>query len=82
VYAKSRGHVWVLPQAPAIYEAGKEFVDSAHTDGLLVGTWTVDDPGGIERLFQMGVDAIATNDPAVAVPIRDRFRAEKGNGGV
>jgi glycerophosphoryl diester phosphodiesterase len=74
VYAKSRGHTYVLPQAPALYEAGEAFVDAAHGDGLLVGTWTVDDPSAIERLFQMGVDAIATNDPATAVPIRDRFR--------
>lgn len=74
VYAKSRGHLYVLPQAPALYEAGASFVEDAHREGIQVGTWTVDDPGAIERLFTMGVDAVATNDPAVAVPIRDRFR--------
>jgi glycerophosphoryl diester phosphodiesterase len=74
VYAKSRGHAYVLPQAPALYEAGAEFVEGARRDGIRVGTWTVDDPEAIERLFEMGVDAIATNDPAMAVPIRDRFR--------
>ncbi|HEY3211348.1 MAG TPA: glycerophosphodiester phosphodiesterase family protein [Actinomycetota bacterium] len=73
-YAKARGHAYVLPQASALYEAGESFVHTAHSDGINVGTWTVDDPKAIERLFGMGVDAVATNDPAAAVPIRDRFR--------
>ncbi len=76
VYARSAGHAFVLPQAPAVFEAGANFVKAAHADGVLVGTWTVDDPEAIERLFEMGIDAIATNDPAMAVPIRDRFRAD------
>jgi glycerophosphoryl diester phosphodiesterase len=75
VYVKDRGHRYVLPQAPALFTAGREFVEAAHAAGVQVGTWTVDDPEAIERLFEMGVDAVATNDPAMAVPIRDRFRA-------
>ena len=74
VYARSRGHAFVLPQAPAVFEAGGDFVDAAHDDQILVGTWTVDDLQAIERLFRMGVDAVATNDPLAAVPVRDRFR--------
>lgn len=73
-YTKGHGHTYVLPQASAVLEAGERFPASAHDDGVLVGTWTVDDPREMERLFQMGVDAIATNDPASAVPVRDRFR--------
>jgi glycerophosphoryl diester phosphodiesterase len=76
VYAKSRPHTYVLPQASALYEAGEPFIQAVHDEGLLVGTWTVDEPHAIEQLFRMGVDAIATNDPAAAVPIRDRFRAQ------
>jgi glycerophosphoryl diester phosphodiesterase len=75
VYARSAGHTHVLPQAPALVAAGEAFVRDVHELGLRVGTWTVDDPGAIERLFSWGVDAVATNDPAVAVPIRDRFRS-------
>jgi glycerophosphoryl diester phosphodiesterase len=75
VYARSRGHVYVLPQAPALYDVGEAFVAEAHRSGILVGTWTVDDPEAIERLFSWGVDAVASNVPEVAVPIRDRFRA-------
>jgi glycerophosphoryl diester phosphodiesterase len=74
VYARSRGHPYVLPQAPALMEAGAAFVEESHVEGLSVGTWTVDDPETMKRLFAMGVDAIATNDPAGAVSVRDGFR--------
>jgi glycerophosphoryl diester phosphodiesterase len=74
VYARARGHELILPQSPAIFEAGRPFIDAAHEAGIRVGTWTVDDPEAVEQLFAMGVDAVATNDPAMAVPIRDRLR--------
>jgi len=77
VYVKDRGHRYVLPQAPGVFAAGRPFVDAAHTAGVLVGTWTVDEPEPIEQLFELGVDAVATNDPQMAVPIRDRFRASR-----
>lgn len=75
VYARSAGHTHVLPQAPAVDAAGRGFVRQVHEAGLRLGTWTVDDPEAIERLFSWGVDAVATNDPAAAVPIRDRLRS-------
>jgi glycerophosphoryl diester phosphodiesterase len=78
VYVKERGHRYVLPQAPGLFSAGSEFVQGAHAAGVRVGTWTVDDPEAIEQLFEMGVDAVATNDPVMAVPIRDRFRNRFG----
>ena len=74
VYVRSHGHAFVLPQAPPLYTAGKPFVQEAHAGGVLVGTWTVDDPDAIDRLFADGVDAVATNDPGMAIPIRDRHR--------
>ncbi|MFN2589381.1 MAG: glycerophosphodiester phosphodiesterase, partial [Actinomycetota bacterium] len=75
VYVSDRGHTHVLPQAPAIYAQGEGFVRRAHHRGVLVGTWTVDEAEEIERLFSWGVDAVATNDPAMAVAVRDRFRS-------
>jgi len=75
VYARTNGHSYVLPQAPALYDAGRQFVQEAHREGVLVGTWVVDDAEALVRLFEMGVDAVATNDPETAAPIRDRFRA-------
>jgi glycerophosphoryl diester phosphodiesterase len=77
-YVKSKGHPLVLPHVPALLSAGEAFVRDAHDDGVRVGTWTVDDPEDIERCFEMGVDAVATNDPAAAVPIRDRYRQAAG----
>jgi len=77
VYVISRGHAYVLPQVAAVAIAGEEFVVEAHAAGVRVGTWTVDEPEDIERLFGMGVDAVATNRPEVAVPIRDATRARR-----
>jgi glycerophosphoryl diester phosphodiesterase len=74
VYARTAGHELILPQAAAVMEAGATFVEAAHAAGVRVGVWTVDESEAVERLFAMGVDAVATNDPAMAVPIRDRFR--------
>ncbi len=75
-YVKARGHSLALPHVAALEAAGHEFVQAAHSDGIRIGTWTVDDAGMIERLFEMGVDALATNDPDTAVPIRNRVRSE------
>jgi glycerophosphoryl diester phosphodiesterase len=74
VYVRSRGHDLLVPQAPALYEAGEAFVQAAHDANVRLAAWTVDDPDAVERLLDMGVDAIATNDPAMAVPIRDAYR--------
>jgi glycerophosphoryl diester phosphodiesterase len=74
-YAKSQGHAFILPQAPALYEEGRPFVEAAHEAGVRVGAWTVDDPDAVDRLFALGVDAVATNDPAAGVAVRDRYRS-------
>ena len=72
VYAMEAGHEFVLPQAPALLEAGESFVREAHAEGLRVGTWTVDDEEAIATLFRWRVDAIASNDPRLAVAVRNR----------
>ena len=43
----------------------REFVAWAHGKGYKVNTWTVDDPGEMKRLIELGVDAIMTNKPDV-----------------
>jgi glycerophosphoryl diester phosphodiesterase len=59
-----RGHRAVHPHAVFVEPA---LVDAAHQRGLLVVTWTVDDPDHLRRLEAMGVDAAITNDPATAL---------------
>lgn len=73
VYAREAGHAFVLPAVHALLSAGEGFVAQVHGAGLRVGTWTVDDPDLTRTLFTWGVDAVATNDPATAVVIRDEL---------
>jgi glycerophosphoryl diester phosphodiesterase len=70
----AHGHPFLLPDAPSLRRAGREAVRLAHERGVQVGTWTVDDPDAIAELFAWGVDAVETNDPGMAVPIRDAAR--------
>jgi glycerophosphoryl diester phosphodiesterase len=69
-YARGAGHGWVLPHVDALIGAGPEFVRKAHAAGIRVGTWVVDDEEGLRTLFGWGVDAVATNDPGLAIAVR------------
>jgi glycerophosphoryl diester phosphodiesterase len=71
VYARAKGHAFVLPHAYALVDAGEAFVRDAHADGLRVATWTVDVPEDLAQLFGWGIDAVVTNDPATGVRVRD-----------
>jgi glycerophosphoryl diester phosphodiesterase len=42
-----------------------EYVTQAHRRGLLVNTWTVDEPDEMIRLIDLEVDCIITNQPDV-----------------
>ena len=46
--------------------AAATVVEDAHTLGVAVNTWTVNDPAEIRRLAAAGVDAIITDTPADA----------------
>ncbi len=75
VYARQHGHEFVLPQTPALLEAGRGFVRDAHEVGIRVGTWVADEETVLHSLFSWGVDAVASNDPALAITVRDRVAA-------
>ncbi|HET8525835.1 MAG TPA: glycerophosphodiester phosphodiesterase family protein [Actinomycetota bacterium] len=68
-FAVGQGHDMVLPGTRASIPAGEAFVEEVHAAGVRAGTWTVDDPGTMRMLFDRGFDAVASNDPAMALGV-------------
>lgn len=62
--AAEHGHVAIHPHHVFVTE---DFVTRAHEAGLNVNTWTCDDPDRIRWLAELGVDAVVTNVPDVAL---------------
>ena len=77
---QAHGHPWVLPFVLKVLEAGDGFADRVHDDGALLGVWIADDPDTARRLFELGADAVATNDPRAIVPFATRHRPLKARG--
>jgi glycerophosphoryl diester phosphodiesterase len=67
----AEGHPWVLPFVTKVLDAGDEFAAEVRKAGVHLGVWIADDPDTARRLFELGVDAVATNDPRAIVAIRD-----------
>ncbi|HET9671386.1 MAG TPA: glycerophosphodiester phosphodiesterase family protein [Actinomycetota bacterium] len=78
--ATSEGHPWVLPFVSKVLDAGEGFAERVHASGALLGVWITDDPETAGRLFELGADAIATNDPRSIVPIRNGVVAVSSDG--
>jgi glycerophosphoryl diester phosphodiesterase len=62
--AAARGHVAVHPHHAFLND---DFVARAHDAGLAVNTWTCDEPDRIRWLADLGVDAVVTNVPDIAL---------------
>lgn len=73
-HAAEAGHEFVLPGHRGLIAAGAGFVSRAHDAEVRVGTWTVDDPATVRMLFDRGVDAVASNDPAMALGVLAEWR--------
>jgi glycerophosphoryl diester phosphodiesterase len=69
-FARREGHAWVLPYAGAVLAAPDGSIERIHDGGLRIGTWVSDDPDEAMALMRLGVDAVATNDPAAIVAAR------------
>jgi glycerophosphoryl diester phosphodiesterase len=63
-------------QVPAmvgdIVVVSERFVERAHAHGLAVHVWTIDEPDEMERLIDLGVDAVMTDRPSVLEAILQR----------
>ncbi len=57
------GHIAVHPP---VARTSRAFIESAHSLGIRVNTWTVDDPIRMDQLLGDGIDGLITNVPAVA----------------
>ena len=68
-HALDAGHEFVFPGHRALVPAGPAFVERAHRAGVRVGTWTVDDRETFGFLLDWGVDAVASNDPAMGLEV-------------
>jgi glycerophosphoryl diester phosphodiesterase len=69
------GHDMLLPGSLALAPAGAGFVVEAHDAGVRVGTWTVDDAPTLAAFLGWGVDAVASNDTAMALTALAAFRS-------
>jgi glycerophosphoryl diester phosphodiesterase len=64
--ARKFGATFVSPQHDVV---DAEFVRAAHNAGLPVSVWTVDDTERMQVLADLGVDAITTNRPDLALQL-------------
>ncbi len=62
--AVSSGHMAINPWAEQL---AAERVEACHAAGLLVNTWTCNDPDRLRELDGMGVDGVCTDVPDVAL---------------
>lgn len=51
---------------PHFSRVDKEIVEFAHTNGLKVNVWTVNDSNTMKNLIQLGIDGIITDDISLA----------------
>jgi glycerophosphoryl diester phosphodiesterase len=58
----------------------RRFVRYAHSAGLKVHVWVVDDEHDMERLLAWGVDGLITDYPALAVQVRQRWLSGRSAG--
>lgn len=63
LYAKARGYEWVSPQWPV----SARTVSLAHALGLKVTPFTLNTPAAVRAARDVGVDAVITDDPSMAV---------------
>ena len=61
-----RGHDALHPWVGML---NRSHIDACHGAGILVNTWTCDDPQRMAELIEWGIDGICTNVPDVAIDV-------------
>ena len=67
-YAAGFGAAAIHPSWPTVLMPG--YVESSHDAGVPVHAWTVDGEHALHALVRLGVDAVITNDPELALRVR------------
>ncbi|MCP3999035.1 MAG: glycerophosphodiester phosphodiesterase [bacterium] len=65
----SAGHTWLAPYVSDVVANAESVVEAAHSAGLRVIVWTVDEPADISILVSAGVDGIISNDPRATLAL-------------
>jgi glycerophosphoryl diester phosphodiesterase len=68
----------VPPFAGRVPVVTPALLDAVHAAGAEVHVWTVDDPARMRMLLDLGVDAIVTNRPDLALPLAAGTRRPAG----
>lgn len=68
-YASGFGARALHPHFASVYSL-EDYVKHSHELNIRVHPWTVDDEANIRRLMDLGVDAVITNRPDVALRLR------------
>jgi glycerophosphoryl diester phosphodiesterase len=56
------------------------FLRAAHSRGVRVDVWTINDPGEMRRLLDLGVDVVMTDRPGVLAGLLEERRKAPGDG--
>jgi len=72
-YARNIAGRSVAPKAvhPYLSDSTPNWIDAAHSQGRRVHVWTVNSTQDLQNLFKWGVDGVFTDDPALAVSLRN-----------
>ncbi len=62
-----RGHRWLHPDWGNLAANLDTAVSAAKSAGVKLNPWTIDDPEVMKQFASAGVDAVITNDPALAI---------------
>ncbi len=65
-FLASRGHIALHPWVRLLT---RDVIDHCHAAGIVVNTWTCDDPQRMKELIDWGIDGICTNVPDVALDV-------------